>query len=201
MKGKLAIKTYLREVKGLGEFMCVFKKNSVCPEQSKYFVEVYWNFIGWSDGINFEIGYPVNDINKEIEKYESDEGLKDFIFHAKITSECKLIERASISLGAYEDLLRDYFNYTDEQINYLYEEGIVEDTFDEEEMDIFFDIFNGILYSEEIKPKSFLINMLEDKGLDEMLEKVLSLNDLESEILLKNIYNYLEESKRNMEDI
>jgi len=208
MKGTFAVKTYIRDIKDLGEFRFIFTNNTVCPNQTKYYAEINWVLKYFSDGLNFELGYPVEDIDKEIEKLETEEGFKEVIRGAKTTCEVKVMENASISLGAYIDILKDYFKYTDAQIYYLYTEGIVDEMFSEDEMDELFDTFekvekfelskndkNHIIdENDNMKIHNFLLNKIEN---EEVKDKLSDLDFYGCDILVNKIYGYLEQVEKD----
>lgn len=117
MKGKLG-KSYLREIEDLGEFTFIFTKTpleEIKPGTSKYYVEALWNPENYGL-VDFIIGYYIEDIDEEIDRYESEDGLDYFIDGARISCECR-IASGHDDEGVYTGILMDYFEYTEEEID------------------------------------------------------------------------------------
>lgn len=118
MKGKIAVKTYLREIEGLGEFKFIFTVNTNHPDQSEYYVESFFNPFNYGS-VDFLVGYYVNNIDEEIKRYEND--FDYFIDSARISCEYAIQDTDDID-GEYTGILMNYFDYTEEDIDNLISE-------------------------------------------------------------------------------
>ena len=126
MKGKKAI-AYLKEVDDLGEFKFIFTetpKEDIGFSTGKYSVDSYFSIPNYGE-INFLEGYYVNDIDKEIEELEKEDGMYGLINCARISCECN-VEFTDDVDGMNCGILMEYFGYEEEAIEKLIFEGMQE---------------------------------------------------------------------------
>lgn len=102
---------YRRDIKRLGEFRFVFGSTLNTGDKGCY-MEAFFNPMEYGD-TSFIVGYAVNNVDEEIEKLE--DNIDYFINGAATTCLCKLENNEDYD-EIYENILRGYFKYSDEEI-------------------------------------------------------------------------------------